>query len=99
MANLDKEAIKSLTHLCKIQCTEEEEESLLQDLQKILLHIEQLNEIDTENVMACNHVVEIHENVWRDDTIGECLPREIFLSNAPAQVGGLVRVPPVIKST
>lgn len=99
MAELDQKTIKSLTQLCKIQCTEEEEEALLQDLKNILSYIEQLNEIDTENVPVCNHVIDIKENVWREDETGPCLPRDVFLSNAPAQVGGLVKVPPVIKQS
>lgn len=99
MANLDEKTIKSLTQLSKIQCTPEEEESLLQDLKNILTYIEQLEEINTENVTACNHILEIKENVWRDDVAGASMPREVFLSNAPSQVGGLVKVPPVIKQS
>ncbi|MGK5595045.1 MAG: Asp-tRNA(Asn)/Glu-tRNA(Gln) amidotransferase subunit GatC [Parachlamydiaceae bacterium] len=99
MANLDEQAIKALTHLCKIKCTEQEEQALLEDMKKILAYIEQLDEVDTENLVACNHVLEIHENVWREDKVGSCMPRDVFLSNAPAQIGGLVRVPPVIKNT
>jgi aspartyl-tRNA(Asn)/glutamyl-tRNA(Gln) amidotransferase subunit C len=35
----------------------------------------------------------------REDKVGETLPRELFLANAPSHVGGLIRVPPVIKFT
>jgi aspartyl-tRNA(Asn)/glutamyl-tRNA(Gln) amidotransferase subunit C len=99
MANLDKKTIKSLTQLSKIQCTEEEEESLLGDLKNILTYVEQLDEINTENIVACNHILETNENAWREDAIGPCLSREVFLSNTPSQVGGLVKVPTVIKQS
>lgn len=99
MAQLDKKMIKYLTDLCRIECTEEEQESLLQDLKKILDYIEQLNEIDTENVLPCDHVLENMVNVEREDIVGEVMPREVFLSNAPAHVSGLIRVPTVIKQT
>lgn len=99
MANLDKKTIKTLTQLCKIQCTDEEEESLLKDLKSILAYVEQLDEVNTENVTACNHILELHENVWREDTVGKVMPREVFLGNAPSQVGGLVKVPTVIKQS
>lgn len=97
MSNLDKETIKQLTRLCRIDCTEEEQESLLQDLKKILNYFEQLKEIDTENVAPCNQVLEELVNVMRDDVVGDVLSRDVFLANAPAHIGGMIRVPPVIK--
>lgn len=97
MAKLDKETIQQLTRLCRIDCTEEEQESLLKDLRKILDYIELLEEIDTKDVPPCNHVIEGMANVMRNDVIGEVLNRESFLANAPAHIGGMIRVPPVIK--
>lgn len=97
MAKLDKETIVQLTRLCRIDCTEEEQEALLQDLKKILDYIEQLQQIETENVPPCNHVLENMANVMREDIIKEVLNRESFLANAPSHIGGMIRVPPVIK--
>lgn len=97
MADLDKETIKKLTQLCRIDCTEEEQEALLKDLKQILGYIEQLQQIDTDNVPPCNHVLEGMANVMREDEVGEVLDRETFLANAPSHIGGMIRVPPVIK--
>ncbi len=97
MAKLDKETIKQLTRLCRIDCTEEEQESLLNDLKKILEYIEQLQQINTENVPPLNHVLEGMANVMREDIVGQVLDRESFLANAPSHIGGMIRVPPVIK--
>lgn len=99
MANLNKESIKSLIQLSRIDCTEEEQAALLVDLEKILAYIEQLQEIDTENVRPCNHVLEGMANVMREDVVGAILPRDLFLSNAPSQIGGMIRVPPVMKAS
>jgi aspartyl-tRNA(Asn)/glutamyl-tRNA(Gln) amidotransferase subunit C len=99
MVDLNKETIKQLTRLCRIDCTEDEQEAILHDLKKILDHIEQLQQIDTENVPPCNHVLADMSNVMREDEIGAVLDREVFLSNAPSHIGGLVRVPPVIKQS
>lgn len=99
MAQLNKETIKTLTQLSRIQCTEEEQENLLKDLQNIIAYIEQLNEIDTGDTPVCNHVFEGMSNVFREDDVGETLPREVFLSNSPSHIGGLIRVPPVFKQT
>ena len=97
MANLDKETIEKLSRLCRIDCSEEEKISLLQDLQKILSYIEKLQEIDTTDVLPCNQVLEDLSNVMREDAIGELLDAEAFLSNAPSRIGRLIRVPPVLK--
>ena len=99
MSNLTKETIKNLVKLCRIECSEEEQEALLHDLKKILDLFEQLQQIDTEDVAPCNQVIEGMANVMRDDVVGEVMPREVFLSNAPSQIGGMIRVPPVIKSS
>jgi aspartyl-tRNA(Asn)/glutamyl-tRNA(Gln) amidotransferase subunit C len=97
MAKLDKEIIQQLTRLCRIDCTEEEQETLLKDLRKILDYIEQLQQIDTENIPPCDHVLENMANVMREDIVGEVLNREAFLANAPSHIGGMIRVPPVLK--
>jgi aspartyl-tRNA(Asn)/glutamyl-tRNA(Gln) amidotransferase subunit C len=99
MAKLDKNAIKSLIQLSRIDCTEEEQEALLKDLQSILHYAELLNEIDTTHVPPCNHVMDDIANVMRDDVTGSVLSREDFLANAPSHIGGMIRVPPVIKQS
>ena len=99
MAQLDKQTIKNLVVLSRIDCTEEEQESLLQNLKSILNYVEQLNEVNTDNVLPCNHVIRDVANLMREDLVGETLPREAFLANAPSHVGGMIRVPPVIKQT
>lgn len=98
MSNLNKETIKKLTQLSRIACTEEEQDKLLSDLAKILTYFEQLEQINTDNVPPCNHVLADIVNVMRDDVIGPTLSREKFLANAPAKpFAGMIRVPPVIK--
>lgn len=99
MATLNKETIQNLIQLSRIDCTPEEQESLLKDLKTILSHFEQLQEIDTKNVLPCLNVLEGMTNVTRDDIAGEPMPRELFLANAPSQVGGMIRVPPVFKQS
>lgn len=97
MPDLNKETIKNLIELSRIDCTEEEQESLLQDLKKILNYISLLDEVDTETVKPCNHVLKDMMNVMREDLVKDIMPREVFLSNAPSHTGGMIKVPPVIK--
>ena len=99
MAKLDLESVKKLSKLCRIHCTEEEADKLVVDLQKIIDYVEQLENIDTEGVAPCNHVLEEVSNVMREDIVGETLPRDLLLSNAPDKIGGFIRVPSVLKSS
>ena len=96
MTHLNKESIKKLTQLCRIDCNEEEQKTLLKDLESILIYVEQLKELDTEGIEPCNHVLADVSNVIREDKEGKTLPRQVFLENSPAHTGGLIRVPPVI---
>lgn len=97
MPSIDKETIKKLTKLCRIGCDESEMEDLAKDLAGILEYVEQLKEVDTENVPPCNHVLSGMQNGFREDSVKAVMPREAFLRNAPDQIGGLIRVPPVMK--
>ncbi|MBJ7449697.1 MAG: Asp-tRNA(Asn)/Glu-tRNA(Gln) amidotransferase subunit GatC [Parachlamydiales bacterium] len=99
MAELNKQTVKHLTRLCRIRCSDEEEESLLHDLKEIVDYVELLQEVDTNNVEPFLFVVEQDDetDAMRDDTVGDPLSREDYLSNAPSHVGGMVRVPPVLK--
>ena len=94
---LDKSTIKNLTQLSRIDCSEDEQEALLLDLGKILGYIKQLDEIDTSNVPPCNYVLDDVDVNEREDVIGSTLSRDDFLKNAPSQIGGMIRVPPVLK--
>lgn len=98
MAQLDKNVIKSLVQLSRIDCSEAEQEALLTDLKSILKYVELLQEIDTSHVPPCNHVMDDIANVMREDVISNILPRELLLANAPSHIGGMIRVPPVIKT-
>jgi aspartyl-tRNA(Asn)/glutamyl-tRNA(Gln) amidotransferase subunit C len=98
MAHFDEKDLLKLAKLSRIECSEEEQKKLLHNLKNILAYVEQLKEVDTEGVPPCSHVLETLVNVMREDEVGATLSRDLFLSNAPAHTGGMIRVPPVIKS-
>jgi aspartyl-tRNA(Asn)/glutamyl-tRNA(Gln) amidotransferase subunit C len=94
---MEEKELNKLIKLARIECSEEEKKKLLQSLSSILKYVDQLKEIDTEGVKPCSHILETLVNVMREDEVGDLLPRDIFLSNAPAHTGGMIRVPSVIK--
>lgn len=97
MKEMNHSQIDHLAKLCRIECSEEEKQQLAKNLSQILAYIEQLDELDTENVPPCSRVLETIKNVLRDDVVGETISREEFLQNSGSHVGGMVRVPPIIK--
>jgi len=98
MSQFDSKTLEQLKKLCHIDCEKEEEIDILKSLSRILDYIDQLNEIDTKGIESCNYVLtSMSKKLMREDAVEELLPRERFLANAPDQIGGMVRTPPVLK--
>lgn len=97
MGELDDRELIKLMKLCRIECTEEEQKALKEQLHKVLSYIDLLNEVETTGVEPCSRVLTMMKSVMREDVVGELLSRDLFLANAPSHVGGMIRVPPVIK--
>ena len=99
MANFDHQTLEYLKELCRIDLTEEEGIDIEEALLRILEYIEQLNEINTENTKTCRYVLSgMLKNRMREDEVKEVLSREEFLANAPDQIGGMIRIPPLMKA-
>ncbi len=90
--------IKDVEHvaaLARLSFSEEEKQKLTAQLNEILRYMEQLNTLDTSNVEPLSHVIEL-QNVFREDTLRPCLPREEALKNAPSHTEEFFKVPKVI---
>lgn len=100
MAHIDPLELKHLKKLCRIDCTPEEEASLLEGLKGILGYVEQLKDVDTTHTPPCSYVLRtMLKNRMRQDEVSDTISREQFLANAPDQIGGMIRVPPVLKQS
>lgn len=100
MSKFDHQTLENLKKLCRIECSAEEDLDILQSLTRVLGYVEQLNEVDTTGVASCNYVLQaMLKNPMRDDeVVNFSFSREEFLHNAPDQIGGMIRVPPVMKA-
>ena len=94
---MDQKQIKNLQKLARIDLSEEEEKELLTNLQNILVHVDKMKEVDTEGVEPCYHVIAGTTAPLRSDTAERLIERDEFLKNAPEHIGGMVRVPKVMK--
>lgn len=102
MVQLNKETVHYLAKLCRIACTEEQENRILHDMKGILNYIDLLNEVNTNGVAPCCNVLEsLSETPQRLDSVSQAPAREEFVKefkkNLPQQIGGLARVPEVQK--
>ncbi|MFA6118782.1 MAG: Asp-tRNA(Asn)/Glu-tRNA(Gln) amidotransferase subunit GatC [Parachlamydiales bacterium] len=97
MQHFDSKTLSNLEDLSKLKLSKEEELEFVKKLNKVLDFIEQLKEIDTENVDACNYVLmDMQKNVFREDEINNSLKRDAFLSNSPDHIAGMIKVPEVL---
>lgn len=93
---VDHDTLQKIAHLARLEVRPEEEAALLDSLNEVLTWMEQLNELDTTGVEPLTHISE-ETNVMRDDVVGEHLPRDRALSNAPQQDGTFFQVPKVLE--
>lgn len=93
---IDKESLKKIAHLARLQIKPEEETTLLNSMDSVLSWMEQLNEIDTEGVEPLTHILD-EANIWRQDISNNTLSREEALSNAPSKNDTYIMVPKVIE--
>ena len=93
---IDKDSLKKIAHLARLEIKPEEEASLLISMDSVLSWMEQLNEVDTEGVEPLTHIMD-ETNIWREDISGNTLSREEALSNAPAKNDSYIMVPKVIE--
>jgi len=93
---IDKETLRKIAHLARLEFEEEGEESMMRDLTGILDWVDQLKEVDTEGVEPLTNMS--HEvNMLREDEVGEPLDHERGLLNAPKRDENFFRVPKVIE--
>ena len=98
MLPFDEKTLAGLEDLCQIACTPEEKADILQSLNRVLEYIRLLNEVDIQGIPTCNFVLRgMINRTLREDIVSDLFSGEEFLSSVPDRIGGMVRVPPVLK--
>ena len=92
---LDREQVRKVAHLARLQLTEDEEIRFTTQLGSILDYFEQLNELDTENVPPTARAIDV-SNVTRADTLEPCEDREAILTCAPDREDDFFKVPKIM---
>lgn len=76
------EEVEHVARLARLDVSSNEKEHLTQQMNRILVYMEKLNELDTNGVAATSHVVDL-QNAFRQDQVRESLSRDESLANAP----------------
>jgi aspartyl-tRNA(Asn)/glutamyl-tRNA(Gln) amidotransferase subunit C len=92
---LDREDVKKVAHLARLELTDAETDAFTGQLAQILDYVEQLNELDTDNIAPTAHAIDMR-NVTRPDTLETYEHREDVLNSAPAREGDFFRVPKIM---
>lgn len=81
MPILDKDQVRHLAHLVRLELTEEELATYQWQIDGILRHLEVIKKADVEGLPPTMRVAPL-KNVWHEDLPGPSLPREEALGNA-----------------
>lgn len=92
---ITRDDVEHIAELARLSFSHEEIELFSSQLNDILIYIEKLNELDTQNVQPTTHAHEL-VNRFRDDREEASIGVEKALENAPQSEGGQFVVPRII---
>ncbi|MFQ4143024.1 Asp-tRNA(Asn)/Glu-tRNA(Gln) amidotransferase subunit GatC [Chlorogloeopsis sp. ULAP02] len=92
---IDREQVRKVAHLARLELTPEEEEKFTTQLGSILDYFEQLSELDVSNVPPTTRAIDV-SNVTRPDELQPYRDREAILQSSPQQEGEFFKVPKIL---
>ncbi|MCM8789948.1 MAG: Asp-tRNA(Asn)/Glu-tRNA(Gln) amidotransferase subunit GatC [Candidatus Omnitrophica bacterium] len=93
---VDKETVKYLANLARMELEQKELEKLSSQLYDILGFIDKLKKLDVKDISPTSHILPLN-NVLREDELRPSLPLEKTLKNSPQCKGSFFSVPKVIE--
>lgn len=94
--NIDKDTIKKIAHLARLEFDESSAEKMSRDMSQILDWVEKLNELDTDQIEPLT-TMSTEVNDMREDQVGKHLSHDAALKNAPKRDSKYFRVPKVLE--
>lgn len=93
---IDKQTIDKVANLARIEISDNDVDTLIADMNKILTFMEKLNELDTTGVEPLVYM-NTEENVWREDVIKQEITVADGLKNAAKHNESFFFVPKIIE--
>ncbi|WP_421655242.1 Asp-tRNA(Asn)/Glu-tRNA(Gln) amidotransferase subunit GatC [Leptothermofonsia sp. ETS-13] len=92
---LDRDQVRKVAYLARLELTPEEEETFTTQLSDILDYFQQLSELDTSDVQPTTRAIDV-SNVTRADVLQPYPNRDAILDCAPDREGDFFKVPKII---
>jgi len=96
MERVTRDEVAHVAELAHLALSEEELARLQRELNRILDHFAELQELSTDDVEPTSHAIPM-VNVFREDVRQESLPLEAVLQNAPDRTDEFFRVPRIVE--
>ena len=93
--SLSRDDVEKVSLLARLRLSDDELDTMTDQLGKIVDYIDQLSELDTADVVPMAHAVEL-TNVFVEDEPRKSLDRDAALANAPKHDDECYRVPAVL---
>ena len=94
---IDREQVRKVAHLARLELQAHEEEQFSIQLGSILDYFEQLSELDVTDVEPTARAIDV-SNVTRPDNLQPFSDREAILKGAPEQEGDFFKVPKILNA-
>lgn len=94
---IDREQVRKVAHLARLELQPHEEEQFTTQLGSILDYFEQLGELDVTDVEPTTRAIDV-SNVTRPDNLQPFSDREAILKGAPEQEGDFFKVPKILNA-
>ena len=95
--SISLDEVRHVAKLARLQLDEAEILALQGELNVLLGHFADIQGLSVANTQPQSHSVAALQNVWAEDMVEDCLPREDVLRNAPVSKAGLFVVPTIIE--
>ncbi|MEJ2114646.1 MAG: Asp-tRNA(Asn)/Glu-tRNA(Gln) amidotransferase subunit GatC [Gammaproteobacteria bacterium] len=94
--SISPEEVLNIANLARLQIKQDEVEQYATDLSNIIGLVEQMNEVDTQDILPMAHPLDAVQRL-RKDKVTEENQRDKFQTIAPSAEKGLYLVPKVIE--
>ena len=93
---VNKEVLKKLASLSKINISPKLEGKMLDEFNKIIEFVNVLNKLDTTNIRPLTHIHSVG-NIYREDVVDNMTQKTDMLKASPKSNSDYIKVPKILK--
>lgn len=93
--SLSESEVRHVALLARLALTDEQVNTLREELNSILGHIDTIQQLDLADVVPMTHAIPL-VNSTRADVVKPCLSRDLALKNAPEAEAGAFVIPQIV---